>query len=241
MKKSFCLLLTMILCVIALAQEVNHRESLPQGFVYITDVMPDVLLDIRYYSTYNFVGARVDGYLAPVAILTKEATHALKKVGDELRAQGYLLKIFDAYRPQKAVQHFVRWARDLSDTTYRHVFYPYVDKSKLFALGYIAQRSGHSRGSTIDLTLVEIGTGKELDMGAPFDYFGPISGHGTNLITKEQTAHRELLKNAMVRHGFRINNEEWWHYTFVSEPFPNTYFNFDVRIFPTFVPSSKQK
>ena len=236
MKKTICLSLITVFCTVVLAQEVYHKESLPQGFVYITDAMPEVLLDIRYYSTYNFVGARVDGYLAPVAILTKEATQALKKAGDELRAQGYLLKIFDAYRPQKAVQHFVRWARDLSDTTYRQVFYPHVDKSKLFVLGYIAQRSGHSRGSTVDLTLVEISTGKELDMGAPFDYFGPKSGHGTPLITKEQTANRELLRSVMVKHGFRINREEWWHYTFIGEPFPDTYFDFDVRIFATFAP-----
>jgi len=230
MKKSIYVTLITVLCTVSFAQEASHKEALPQGFVYISDVIPDVLLDVRYYSAYNFVGARVDGYLAPVAILTQEAAWALEKVGDELRAQGYLLKIFDTYRPQKAVAHFVRWAQDLNDTIYRHAFYPDVDKSKLFELGYISQRSGHSRGSTVDLTLVEILSGKDLDMGSPFDFFGPISGHGTHLITVEQTANRELLRSVMVKHGFRINREEWWHYTLVGEPYPDTYFDFDVSI-----------
>jgi len=227
MKKLICLVLITSFCTIALAQEPHNGVK---GFVDISNVIPDLLLDIRYYSAYNFVGARVDGYLAPVALLTVEAAQALEKVGDELRIQGFLLKIFDAYRPQKAVAHFVRWAQDLNDTIYRQAFYPDVDKSKLFELGYIAQRSGHSRGSTVDLTLVDILTGQEIDMGSPFDFFGPISGHGTHLITEVQTANRELLKNAMIRHGFRINREEWWHYTLIDEPHPNTYFDFDVSL-----------
>ena len=226
----------MAFSVLALAQEGHNGKALPSGFCYISELIPDVLLDIRYYSTYNFVGARVDGYNAPTAILCTSATLALKKVSDELKARGYLLKIFDAYRPQKAVSHFVRWARDVNDTIYRQVFYPHIDKSRLFELGYIAQRSGHSRGSAVDLTLVNIHTGKELDMGSAFDFFGSISGHGTQLITKEQTANRDILKNAMVKHGFRLNREEWWHYNFIGEPFPNTYFDFDVQFFPTFVP-----
>lgn len=212
----------------ATARQKPATGKLPDGFVYITDLMPEVLLDIRYFSTYNFVGERIDGYLAPTAILSLEAALALQKVSDELMAQGYLLKIFDAYRPQKGVNHFVRWAKEVNDTFYKRVFYPNVDKSKLFALNYIASRSGHSRGSTVDLTLVNIITGKELDMGSPFDFFGPVSGHGTQLITKEQTANREVLKSAMIRHGFRISQEEWWHYILVKEPYPNTYFDFDV-------------
>ncbi|MCL2502378.1 MAG: M15 family metallopeptidase [Bacteroidales bacterium] len=229
-QKITCFALITVFCALALAQEAGRRDVLPQGFVYISDLIPDVLLDIRYYSTYNFVGARVDGYCAPTAVLSAEAAQALKKVSDELKAQGYLLKIFDAYRPQKAVQHFVRWAKDLQDTVYRQAFYPDIDKSKLFELGYIAERSGHSRGSVVDLTLVDIRSGQELDMGTPFDFFGPKSGHGTDLITEEQTANRELLKSAMLRHGFRHYREEWWHYTLVGEPFPNTYFDFDVAM-----------
>jgi D-alanyl-D-alanine dipeptidase len=222
--------LIMALWSIAFAQEAPKRNTLPQGFVSVSEVVPDLLLDIRYYSTYNFVGVRVDGYRAPVAILTDKAANALKKVNDELKAQGYLLKIFDAYRPQKAVDHFVRWAKALNDTLYKRAFYPDIDKSVLFALGYISSKSGHSRGSVVDLTLVDILTGKELDMGTPFDFFGPKSGHGTNLITKEQTANRELLKNAMLRHGFKMYQEEWWHYTLNNEPYPDTYFNFDVSL-----------
>jgi len=210
------------------AQQTAGKKGLPDGFVYVTDVMPDVLLDIRYFSTYNFVGARVEGYLAPTAILSAEAARALKEVRDELKAKGYLLKIFDAYRPQKGVNHFVRWAKEVNDTIYKRTFYPNIDKSKLFALNYIASRSGHSRGSTVDLTLVDILTGKELDMGSPFDFFGPISGHGTNLISKDQTANREILKGAMLRHGFRHSQEEWWHYLLINEPYPNTYFDFDI-------------
>ena len=228
-KRAFCLAAVMALFCVVLAHQAPQRDSLPQGFVYVSEVIPDVLLDIRYYSAYNFVGARVEGYLAPVAILTFEAAQALKGVSEELRTQGYLLKIYDAYRPQKAVDHFVRWAEALSDTIYRRAFYPDLDKSVLFDLGYISERSGHSRGSVVDLTIVEIATGKEVDMGAPFDFFGSVSGHGTPLITAEQTANREVLKNAMIHHGFSPYSKEWWHYNFSGEPFPNTYFDFDVK------------
>jgi D-alanyl-D-alanine dipeptidase len=223
-----CFVFVTVLCSVATSQETYKKENLPTGFVYLSDVVPDILLDIRYYSTYNFVGARVDGYLAPVAIITLPAAEALKKVSKELLSHGYLLKIFDVYRPQKAVDHFVRWAKKVNDTLYRQVFYPHVDKSKLFALNYIAAKSGHTRGSTVDLTLVDIYSGKELDMGAPFDFFGPISGHGTNLITPAQTANRDILKNAMMKYGFRLNRDEWWHYSLINEPYPDTYFNFDI-------------
>ncbi|MDR2586104.1 MAG: M15 family metallopeptidase [Prevotellaceae bacterium] len=230
MKRLFFFPIILLLCSPISGYSQEKTSKLPAGFVYISDVIPDVLLDIRYYSKFNFVGSRVDGYLAPVAILTQEATLALVKAADELRAQGYILKIFDGYRPQKAVEHFVRWANDVNDTIYKRTFYPNVDKSRLFELMYIAARSGHSRGSTIDLTLVDMSTGKELDMGAPFDFFGPVSGHDTNLITEEQKTNRELLKNTMTKYGFKINNEEWWHYAFVGEPYPSTYFDFDVAM-----------
>lgn len=198
------------------------------GFVYLTDVIPDISLDMRYYGTNNFIGDRVDGYAAPVAILSAKAAEGLKRAGDILRAQGYGLKIFDAYRPQSAVDHFVRWARDTRDTRQKAAFYPEVDKSKLFVLGYIARKSGHSRGSTVDLTLVELRTGKEVDMGSPFDFFGPVSHHGTSLITPEQTANREILKKAMTAGGFVPYSREWWHYTLAAEPYPTAYFNFPV-------------
>ena len=134
-------------------------------FVIITDVIPDAILEIRYYSTYNFVGTRLDGYEQPIAMMTRRAADSLKAVSDDVKAHGYRLKIWDAYRPQRAVDHFIRWAEDVQDTAMKAFFYPMVDKSLLFEQNYIFARSGHSRGSTVDLTLVEEATGKELDMG----------------------------------------------------------------------------
>jgi len=210
-------------------QQIETTGNLPEGFVFLTDVIPDILLDIRYYSTYNFLGVRVDGYEAPVAILTVEAAEALKKASEKVRAQGYMFRVFDAFRPQTAVNHFVRWARDVSDTKMKAIFYPDVDKSRLFVDGYIASRSGHSRGSTIDLTLVDMKTGKELDMGTQFDWFGERSAHGASGLTPEQQRNREILREAMTSSGFRILPQEWWHYTLRNEPFPNTFFDFPVR------------
>ena len=204
-------------------------ETLPDGFVYITDVAPDVILEIRYYSTYNFVGTRVDDYLSPVAILSKEAADALKLANDELRAQGYALKVFDAYRPQGAVSHFMRWAADENDVLTKEYFYPGIDKTRIIPDGYVMERSGHSRGSTVDLTIVDMRTGKEADMGSPFDFFGRESHHGTDLITGEQSGNRLILRNAMENAGFKIYDEEWWHYTLIGEPYPDTYFDFPVR------------
>jgi len=210
-------------------QPTDDFSGIPEGFVYITDVIPDAILEIRYYSTYNFVGARVDDYLSPVAIISKEAAEALKQVNDELRAEGYAIKIFDAYRPQGAVTHFMRWAADEHDTLTKEYFYPDIAKERIIPDGYIMERSGHSRGSTVDLTLIEMKTGRELDMGTPFDFFGLASHHGSDLITAEQTANRLILKNAMEKAGFKIYDEEWWHYTLIDEPYPDTYFEFPVE------------
>lgn len=204
-------------------------NTIPKGFVYITDTVPDVILEPRYYSTYNFIGKRIDGYQAPTAILSEPAATALKGASDDLRAQGYVLKIFDAYRPQRAVDQFMKWAADEDDDVMRTVFYPEIEKNRLIPDNYIAERSGHTRGSTVDLTIVEISTGKEVDMGSPFDFFGPVSHHGTELITPEQTANREILKKAMLNNGFKIYDEEWWHYTLLDEPYPGTYFAFPVK------------
>lgn len=198
-------------------------------FVAITDVIPDAILEIRYYSTYNFVGDRVDGYEQPIALLTRQAADSLKVVSDELREHGYRLKIWDSYRPQRAVNHFIRWAEDLNDTAMKHIFYPMVDKSKLFEQQYILARSGHSRGSTVDLTLVDEQTGKELDMGSPFDWFGNESHPDYMNLTANQLANRLVLRHAMLRHGFNPIDSEWWHFTLADEPFPDTYFDFLVR------------
>ena len=210
-------------------------------FVNITDVVPDAILEIRYFSTYNFVGARVDGYLEPVALLSRQAADSLRAVSDDLKKQGYRLKIFDAYRPQCAVDHFVRWASDVSDTLMKPYFYPDVPRDQLFKLGYIAEKSGHTRGSTVDLTLFDMATEKEVDMGGTFDWFGleshPDFGGNPNTgeykdngrITEEQFHNRMILREAMLRHGFKPIDEEWWHFTLKNEPFPDTYFTFPVK------------
>ena len=199
------------------------------GFVLLTDTVPDAIIEIRYYSTYNFIGERIDGYEQPAALVTREAAAALKKVSDDLSGRGYRLKIFDTYRPQKAVDHFMRWARDEGDTRMKEYFYPEVEKSILIPQGYIAEHSGHSRGSTADLTLFDMRTGKEADMGGPFDYFGELSHADWRGITEEQYANRMSLREAMTRRGFMPLAEEWWHFTLEDEPYPDTYFTFPVR------------
>ena len=209
------------------ARGVESNDS--SGFVPLAEAVPDAILEIRYYSTYNFVGERIDGYDAPCAMLTKEAAKALKAVSDELAPKGYRLKIYDAYRPRRAVSHFMRWAKDAGDTRMKKYFYPKLDKSVLFARGYIAKRSGHSRGSTVDLTLFDMETGKEADMGGTFDYFGEESHLNYKGLTKEQRANRMILRDAMTAHGFKTLSKEWWHFTLADEPYPDTYFDFPVR------------
>ncbi len=163
-----------------------------------------------------------------MALLTKEAAAALKKVSDDLVQKGYRIKIYDAYRPQMAVSHFVRWAKDAEDTKMKEYFYPELDKDVLFPLGYIFEKSGHSRGSTVDLTLFDMSTGKEVDMGGTFDYFGELSHPDYTGITEEQYQNRMILREAMVKHGFMPLDEEWWHFTLADEPYKDTYFNFPV-------------
>ena len=210
-------------------------------FVNLADAVPDAILEIRYYSTYNFVGTRVDGYLEPIALLTRQAADSLRAVSDDLKQMGYRLKIFDAYRPQCAVDHFVRWGADVNDTLMKPYFYPDVPRDRLFELGYIAEKSGHTRGSTVDLTLFDMATEKEVDMGGTFDWFGleshPDFGGNPNTgeykangrITAEQFHNRMILREAMLRHGFKPIDEEWWHFTLKNEPFPSTYFTFPVK------------
>ena len=198
-------------------------------FVLLAEAVPDAILEIRYYSTYNFIGDRIDGYEQPVALLTKEAAAALKEVSDEVMAKGYRLKIYDAYRPQKAVTHFMNWALDPEDVRMKPYFYPELDKTVLFPQGYIAEHSGHSRGSTMDLTLFDMTTEKEADMGGTFDYFGELSHPDYTGITEEQYANRMLLREAMMNHGFKPLVEEWWHFTLENEPYPDTYFTFPVN------------
>jgi len=198
-------------------------------FVLLSEAVPDAILEIRYYSTYNFIGDRIDGYEEPLAILTKEAAAALKEVSDELVSMGYRLKIFDAYRPQRAVTNFMNWALDPDDARMKEYFYPELEKDVLFPQGYIAEHSGHSRGSTLDLTLFDMKTEREVDMGGTFDYFGELSHPDYTDITEEQYAMRMLLREVMVKHGFKPLEEEWWHFTLENEPFPDTYFTFPIN------------
>ncbi|MBQ1490903.1 MAG: M15 family metallopeptidase [Blautia sp.] len=188
------------------------------------------MLDIRYYSTYNFTGSRVSGYEEPVALLSREAAQALSLAAEMLRQQGYRIKVFDAYRPQMAVEYFVEWAADPYRDEMKPYFYPELDKSLLFSAGYIAHYSGHSRGSTVDITLFDMGTGKEVDMGGPFDYFGSLSHPDYSGITEQQYDNRMTLQRAMVQSGFRICPTEWWDFTLMEEPYPGTYFTFPVSM-----------
>ncbi|MGY5850025.1 M15 family metallopeptidase [Salegentibacter sp. F14] len=222
--KSFFTILALLICLSIQAQD----KALPAGFVYLHQVLPGIELNIRYAGDHNFLGRPVNGYYRPLAILSKPAADQLKKVQDNLKQQGYSLKVFDAYRPQIAVDHFVVWAQDPADTLAKQGFYPNIPKSELFQRGFIASKSGHSRGSTVDLTIIVDETKKELDMGSTYDFFGIISHHDSEQVTKEQKANRQLLKEVMEKHGFRPYSEEWWHYTLRNEPYPDTYFNFPI-------------
>lgn len=210
------------------ADEVKLSDD-SSDFVLLSEAVPDAILEIRYYSTYNFVGDRIDGYEEPMAFLTKEAASALREVSDELVEKGYRLKIFDAYRPQMAVTHFMNWALDAEDARMKEYFYPELEKDQLFPQGYIAEHSGHSRGSTVDLTLFDMTTEKEVDMGGTFDYFGERSHPDYTGITEEQYANRMILRDAMLAHGFKPLAEEWWHFTLENEPYPDTYFTFPIN------------
>ena len=214
---------------IAMAKDFQKEAQLnTSDFVLVSDYVPAIVQEIRYFSTYNFVGDRIDGYEQPCAILTKEAARALKMISNRANVMGYRLKVFDAYRPADAVRHFVLWGVDDLDQRMKPFFYPDLEKQELFKRGYIASQSSHSRGSTIDLTLLDMKTGKEVDMGSPFDLFSPISHPDCREITDEQYENRMFLQRAMVRNGFQPIDCEWWHFSLRNEPYPDTYFNFPV-------------
>ena len=198
-------------------------------FVLLSEAVPDAILEIRYYTTYNFIGDRIDGYEEPLALLTEEAAAALKAASDELVSKGYRIKVYDAYRPQKAVSHFMRWVQDKDDTRMKEYFYPELEKDMLIPLGYIAEHSGHSRGSTVDITLFDMNTVKDSDMGGTYDYFGELSHSDYTDISEEQYVNRMLLRNTMISSGFMPYQEEWWHFSLKDEPFPDTYFTFPIN------------
>jgi len=204
-------------------------QKLAKGFVYLADVDPTIKSELRYFSNNNFIGKPIDGYKNNCVIVTKPTAKALQKIQKRLLKEGLSLKIYDAYRPQQAVDHFVRWAKVMNDTLMKKQYYPKVPKNELFKRGYIASKSGHTRGSTVDLTIVDAKTGKELDMGSPYDFFGIISHPFYRKIKPEQKENRMLLRRMMLKNGFRPYENEWWHFTLNKEPFPKTYFNFPVQ------------
>jgi D-alanyl-D-alanine dipeptidase len=213
-----------LLCTLTLTQ----AKALPKGFISLQEYIPTIQLEMRYHTLHNFMGTKVDGYLSPRAILTKASAKALAKVQQDLNAFGLGLKIFDAYRPQKAVDHFVRWGLDLEDRANKEKYYPTVEKRNLFLQGYIAKKSGHSRGSTVDLTIIDLESKRELDMGSTFDFFGKQSWVKYTKITAKQRANRMLLHQMMLLYGFKSYAQEWWHFTLRDEPYPDSYFDFDI-------------
>jgi len=208
------------------APAVSAQEQ-PAAFVDAATLVPGLIVEMRYAGVHNFVGRPIDGYQAPRCLLTRAAATALAEVAHDLAPRGLTLKVFDCYRPARAVAHFVRWAHDLHDTAGKREFYPGVDKNTLFRDGYIASHSGHSRGSTVDLTLAR--DGQELDMGTPFDVFSVRSWPGSADVSVQARANRALFAAAMRRRGFRPYDREWWHFTLSHEPFPATYFDFPVK------------
>ena len=215
-----------LLLVAAAGTQMAFARDRPAAFVDAAAVVPGLTADIRYAGSHNFVGRPIEGYQAPRCLMTQAAADALAGVARDL-APRLVIKVFDCYRPVRAVMNFVRWARDPNDQAEKAEFYPNVDKRTLFRDGYIASRSGHSRGSTMDLTLATA-DGHELDMGTPFDLFSPKSWSDAS-VTPEQHANRMLLAAAMRRRGFRGYDKEWWHFTLRDEPFPDTYFDFPVQ------------
>ena len=217
------------LLFILFLQTVIFSQTLPEGFSYMKDVAPTITSELRYCSNNNFLGVSVNGYNEDVLITSTKTAKALKKIQIELSKQKLGLKIFDAYRPQTAVNHFVKWARKVNDTIKKQEYYPELNKRNLFRLGYISTKSGHSRGSSVDLTIIDLETEKEFDMGSPYDFFGNISHITYNNITDKQKENRKKLREIMSKNGFRPYKNEWWHFTLRNEPFPKTYFDFPIE------------
>jgi len=206
-----------------------NAQILKKGFSYLSEVDESIQQELRYFSSNNFIGKKIDGYNKNTIIISNAAANALKKVQAELKQMGLSLKVYDAYRPQQSVDHFVRWAKKLNDTLMKQSYYPTIRKSDLFKLGFIASKSGHTRGSSVDLSIVEIKTNKEIDMGSSYDFFGATSHSFHKKLSSRQEKNRMLLRNIMIKNGFKPYDKEWWHYTLVDEPFPDTYFNFDIE------------
>ncbi len=257
MKIKHCILFLPLICLclscFSFAAHTANTNKKPDNFVDISNIIPEINLEMRYYGAHNFLGVTVDGYLAPKCLLTREAAMSLAEVQKELEKFSLALKIYDCYRPQRAVDHFVRWAKDIEDTKTKKEFYPTVDKKNLFQDGYIADKSSHSRGSTVDLTIIPLSASRQpdfingqklfecylpaekrfpdnsIDMGTGFDCFHELSHTAHKNIGVQQRVNRLLLKTLMEKHGFKNYELEWWHYTLKDEPYPNTYFDFPVE------------
>jgi len=216
--------LASLLLIAALPAQAQER---PAAFVDATSVVPGLVVDMRYAGGDNFVGRPIEGYQKPVCLLTRQAANALADVARDISGRGLKLKVFDCYRPKRAVAHFMRWAQAINDVKNKSAYYPDLDKRQLFADGYIAAHSGHSRGSTLDLTFV--GASGELDMGTHFDFLSARSNTSNPTVSVEAHRNRLMLAAAMSKHGFKPYGKEWWHFTLRGEPFPDTYFDFPVR------------
>ena len=206
-------------------------QELPENFVLIKDFVPSILVEMRYGTNNNFTGKPIPGYESRQAVITITTASALKKVQKELNKLGLGLKIFDAYRPQKAVDYFIKWSDQPSDTIMKNKYYPNLKKENLFDLGYIALKSGHTRGSTVDVTLLYVSgpeKGKEVDMGSVWDLFGVRSGYAYEAVSNSQKENRKLLRELMITHEFLPYDKEWWHFSLNNEPYPDTYFDFIV-------------
>ncbi|MBR1908916.1 M15 family metallopeptidase [bacterium] len=217
-------LLAFGLVQVSYAENISYDKS---GFEKVYNVIDDAVYDMRYYSANNFTGKRINGYNAPIAYMTKESLTALSKAAEDLRLQGYRILIWDTYRPQKAVNNFVEWINNPDDIGDKS-FYPNLNKKDLLKGGYIAAKSGHTRGSTVDMTLIKK-DGSFVDMGGTFDLFSEISHPDYKKLTLKQKRNRNILRKAMLKAGFVGIDSEWWHFTYKNEPYPNTYFDFDVE------------
>ena len=221
--KSFIIIFTVLI-----SSQISS-QTLPKGFSYVSEIDATIKKELRYATSNNFIGKPIDGYLKDSLIISTPAAKALKKIQTKLMLSGLSLKIFDAYRPQQAVDHFVRWAKVMNDTLMKKLYYPDVQKSELFTLGFIASKSGHTRGSTVDLSIVDVKTNKEVDMGSSYDFFGEKSHPFYKKITEAQMKNRMLLRTIMIKNGFIPYDNEWWHFTLKDEPYPTTYFNFLIE------------
>ena len=206
----------------------HNSHNLPDGFIYLKDIDNEIIVDLKYYSKSNFTGKFVDGYYSNNAILTVDAANALVNAQKDFKKIGFSLIVFDAYRPQSAVDFFVEWSKDTNDTINKNIYYPDIKKADLFSLGYIAYKSGHSRGSTVDVSLINISTNEQIDMGTIYDFFGVESSTYYSNISDLQKNNRMILYNVMTNNGFKNYSKEWWHFTLENEPYEK-YYNFPVQ------------